>query len=348
MYDAIVIGAGPAGCMAAKRTADAGYDVLLVERMEVPREKSCSGILIKKSVDLVKSEFGKIPDSVLSRPEINKGIIITDEENRTLKFESDGLNVWRSLFDQWLALKAENAGADFRPSTLVISCEEKQDHVLVKLQGDEIYYEKAGVVIACDGANSIIKRNLLKTPNNYIFTYQTFCRGAIELNNEFFHAFLQPQFSQYDAWFNVKDDFLIFGVGVREPAVMKKYHSRFISFLNLQFNAEIESCVKEEVGIMPCVMPGCPVDLGKGRILLAGEAANFLNPIGEGISIALASGYAAAEAIKSTYIKHNDFNVNSLVNTYKRYIAPEKQYMVRQWALLARMSSKFSYMNQKL
>ena len=97
MYDVIVIGAGPAGCMTAKRVADAGYDVLLVERMKIPREKSCSGILIKKSIDVIESEFGKIPSSVLCKPNISRGIIITNEENRIFKFENDGLNVWRSI-----------------------------------------------------------------------------------------------------------------------------------------------------------------------------------------------------------------------------------------------------------
>lgn len=62
MYDVLVIGAGPAGCMAAKKSADAGYDVLLVDKMDLPREKSCSGILIQKSVQMVEAEFGKIPE----------------------------------------------------------------------------------------------------------------------------------------------------------------------------------------------------------------------------------------------------------------------------------------------
>ena len=109
MYDIIVIGAGPAGCMAAKRIAETGYKVLLAERTEFPREKSCSGILIKKSIQMVEEEFGKIPESVFSHPQINHGIILTNEDDQAFKFESKGYNIWRSTFDHWMACEAESA-----------------------------------------------------------------------------------------------------------------------------------------------------------------------------------------------------------------------------------------------
>ena len=50
MYDVIVIGAGPTGCTAAKTLSEKGYKVLLVEKFELPRYKSCSGVLIKKTM----------------------------------------------------------------------------------------------------------------------------------------------------------------------------------------------------------------------------------------------------------------------------------------------------------
>lgn len=48
MYDVIVIGAGPTGCTAAKTLSEKGYKVLLVEKFELPRYKSCSGVLQKR------------------------------------------------------------------------------------------------------------------------------------------------------------------------------------------------------------------------------------------------------------------------------------------------------------
>ena len=69
MYDVIVVGAGPAGSTAAKVLADKGLHVLLVERHKLPRYKSCSGVLIQKTMDLVRRYYGQdVPLSATCTP----------------------------------------------------------------------------------------------------------------------------------------------------------------------------------------------------------------------------------------------------------------------------------------
>ncbi len=159
--------------------------------MDLPREKSCSGILIQKSVQMVEAEFGKIPEMTFSHPQINRGIILTNEDGKTFRFESEGYNIWRNLFDHYLALKAEEAGVELRTAR-AISCREKEDRVTVNFKDWE---EEAQVVIACDGARSTIKKNNMVTSNNTnpIITYQTFCRGNVDLEADFFHAFFKSR-----------------------------------------------------------------------------------------------------------------------------------------------------------
>lgn len=339
MYDVIVIGAGPAGCMAAYKLAQSNCKVLLVEKMQVPREKSCSGILIERTIEFIENMFGKVPDDVLCRPNITKGLILYDENNQPFKFESRGLNIWRSAFDYWLTLQATDKGVEFRPSTIAVSCEENNDRVVVGLRSDKIYEEAAKIVIVCDGAGSTIKRNLLKHSGANIITYQTFCKGSVDLDYKFFHAFLDPKFSEHDAWFNVKDDYLIFGVCVKNINKIESYYAEFLSFLASHYNAKIQSCDKKERWIIPNLQSDCSLYLGKGRVLFAGEAANFLNPMGEGISSALISGNAIAEAILETGIQGT---LQNLLDTYKNNIVYEQERMIRQWDLLAGISQKFS------
>jgi len=52
---------------------------------------------------------------------------------------------------------------------------------------------------------------------------------------------------------------------------------------------------------MPHIRPDCPVTYGRGRVLFAGEIAGFLNPMGEGISSGMESGYCAAHAIANHF-----------------------------------------------
>lgn len=345
MYDVIIIGAGPTGSSTAKELASKGYKVLLVEKLSLPRQKSCSGVLIKKSMDLVERYFGEpVPLHTQCAPNDNRGMIFTTDEGREYKFEQQGLNIWRAQFDYWLTQKAIEEGTKLRQDTSFISCEDKGGYVEVQLRGEDSYIEKCKLLIACDGAVSTVKRQVLGTPQNYIITYQNFCRGKIDLDYHYFYAYLQPHLSEYDAWFNVKDDYLIFGVAVKNPNKTEQYYNEFINYMHVNHNVHIESVERSERWIMPRILPGCKIDYGKGRILFAGETAGFLNPMGEGISCGMESGYELARAIETIDID-TSYDENRLLAKYKENTNEIHDYMIRQWRFVARMSKTFEQMN---
>ena len=344
MYDVIIIGAGPTGSSAAKELASNGYKVLIIEKFRLPRNKSCSGVLIKKSVDLVASYFGEpVPQSVMCSPVDSKGMVFTNDVGQEYRYEQDGLNIWRSTFDQWLALQAVKAGAELRDETSALGCEEQSDHVVVTMKGQTEYTEQAKIVIACDGALSSMRRKLRNEKLENTITYQTFNKGTIDLDPHFFYAYLQPEFSEHDAWFNVKDDYLIFGVSVRDSSKIPAFYSRFLSYMKEKHNAVITEQVKEDRWIMPYIHPGCPVDYGTGRVLFAGETAGFLNPMGEGISSGLECGHSAATAIE-TVNSFDDAAIPKIHEEYKRNTAAIKVYMERQWRFVGNMSERFKHM----
>lgn len=341
MYDVIIIGAGPAGTTAAKVLAEGGFKVLLVEKFKMPRYKSCSGQLIKKTLDLVQRYFGEtVPLSTMCTPTENRGMIFTDDKGKRFVFEQEGLNVWRSSFDNWLAERAALHGAEIRDSTSAISCEECGDSVTVMLNSKcKSYKEQSRYVINCEGVVGALKRKILGGTAQYITTYQTFNQGNIDLDYHYFHAFLQPELSEYDSWFNVKDEQLVLGVAVKNRNEIGRYYQKFISYMIENYNLRIEQQLKVDKWLMPQISPGCSIDYGVGRILFAGEIAGFLNPMGEGISAGMESGYCAARAI----IK-NFNNLDLIYDDYKNDTRLLHNYMKSQWNFVGRMTDTFSDM----
>ncbi len=302
MYDVIVAGAGPAGCTASKVLAEKGYRVLLVEKFKMPRYKSCSGVLIKKSMELVKTYFGEgVPESVMCAPTENRGMIFTNDSGREYRFEQEGLNVWRSHFDGWLAKKVKESGAEVRDGVAALSCTEREGFVEVSLHEENNYTESARYVLDCEGVVGTLRRKITGEVPGYITTYQTFNEGSMDLDPH--------------------------------------YYGRFIAYMEEKHHLRISRQTKEEKWLMPHIRPGCRVDYGVGRILFAGEVAGFLNPMGEGISAGMESGYCAACAI----MEHFD-NPQMAREIYRQSTENLKSYMQRQWSLVGGMAGTFREM----
>jgi digeranylgeranylglycerophospholipid reductase len=112
-FDAIIVGAGTAGCLAAKTVAEAGLQVCLVEskRKEEIGEKVCGDALGEhhlKNVELEKpqgGEFEKRIDGIkIYSPDLETVFTVADKD-----FVGHILN--RRLFGQWLLRKAVDSGA---------------------------------------------------------------------------------------------------------------------------------------------------------------------------------------------------------------------------------------------
>lgn len=352
MHDVIVLGAGPTGCTAAHELVSNGYKVLLVERNSLPRNKSCSGILIKRTMDLVQRFFGEqVPDHTCCAPYDNRGMVLFTDAGEELRFEQPGRNIWRSSFDHWLAQKAAERGAQLRTETAATGYEEKPGEIRVRLKtagtGSVEYTETARMVIVCTGVGSGLGLTGRQAAAP-VFTYQTFCRGSVELDPHYFYAFLQPRFSRYDAWFNVKDDYLIFGVASPDAKTLHDYHEEFLRHMETAYRAQATPHHAEQ-WLMPQIVPGCPLVLGRNRILVAGEAAGFLNPMGEGISDGMESGYHAARAIIEAGSEHHSREqaCESIQARYRQKIEGLHKYMRRQWNFIGHTTGTFNHMKDR-
>lgn len=162
-FDAIVVGAGLAGSVAAYELAKAGKEVLMVERGNFAGAKNMTGgRLYAHSLKKVFPDFEK--EAPLERKICHERIsLMTDNSNFTIDFSSDAMedesqasySVLRGPFDQWLASKAEDAGAEAIYGIPVESLirDESGKVCGIKAGEDEITAE---VVILCDGVNSLL------------------------------------------------------------------------------------------------------------------------------------------------------------------------------------------------
>jgi len=124
-FDAIIVGAGPAGSIAAYCMAKEGLDVLLIERGTAPGAKNMTGgRLYGHSLDKIIPNFWK--EAPVERRVTREMVtFLTGESAISLDVKSEKFNdspsytVLRADFDAWLADQAEEAGAMVASGVLV-------------------------------------------------------------------------------------------------------------------------------------------------------------------------------------------------------------------------------------
>ncbi len=121
LYDAIVIGGGPAGSTTALMLARAGWAVALIEKSQFPRPKVCGEFISATTFPLL-AEFGLLEDvRGLAGPEIRRVGVFSGETVSTSdmpavsgRFGKWGRALGREHFDLLMLEAAVRAGADLR------------------------------------------------------------------------------------------------------------------------------------------------------------------------------------------------------------------------------------------
>ena len=169
MIDVVIIGGGPAGLLAARRLAEAGCDVIVLEEhRHIGRPTHCTGIVSAEMTKLVK-----IPaDIILSRLQ-HARLVGPDREACDITWAADGeeiLTIDRASFDETLAAQAVAAGAVLRLGAFVDGLASTAKAVTVRVGRESIVAHAC--LLAC-GASYRFQRQLgLGLPGRLLHTAQ--------------------------------------------------------------------------------------------------------------------------------------------------------------------------------
>lgn len=315
--DVIIVGSGPAGASCAKALRAAGIDVLVLEKEALPRYKCCSGVLFGQTQELIKEYFGaEAPASIQCSPEIIEASEIlewspeqgsrrypweTDKDGR--QFSERYLNIWRNLFDKWLL---DLSAAEYLDQSVVKGFEATADGVLVRVahsgaDGQKKLQEyRCKYLVGADGGNSIVRR--LLNPGS-ASSGEAMAVGILQsyfkleslgsLKKGVWNVFFLPEVGEMLTCVHQKDDHLLLCVGGVRGRKLRESMEKLRGFLSDRFSVRLGDWWRDEA----CQMQLAPAVLGKDRVLLTGEAANFIYLNGEGISAAIDSGYRCGKAV---------------------------------------------------
>ncbi len=297
IYDAVVVGGGPAGATAAADLANAGHAVLLLDR--AGRIKPCGGAVPPRLLE----DF-EVPQSLLVARARSARMIAPS--NRTVDMPVGEIGyvgmVDRDVFDEWLRERAAQAGAERRTGTFEqIERNEGEGTVVCyrASRGSEIERVRTRLVIGADGARSAVARQNIPHAERMpcVFAYHEVIRSP-ETDTEAFDGsrcdvFYQGKLSpDFYAWVFPHGGTASIGLG----SANKGFPLR-----------ETVATMRGELGLDGCETirkEGAPIPLkplkrwDNGRdVIVAGDAAGVVAPAsGEGIYYAMTGGRHVAQA----------------------------------------------------
>ena len=329
--DVVIVGASLAAAAAAKRLVDAGLETIVLERKELPRHKICSGILSPRGHRFLLENFGPLPRETLHEPTSCRGVTFHFPSMVSMPMDFFGgstPHLHRKYSDHWAI---QRSGAEVHDQTSFAGLEDKGDHVLVhaRQQGEPVEY-RARHVIGADGPSSLVTKAIYPDYPKQIpwfFVGQKF-HDIIDcpLDTDYFHFWFHPGLGHY-TWSHARDGRQIVGVGFKRGDNFAKKHEVVVNYLadkhgvRLQPHTEDEGCA-ENFG--PSLINRYV--FGKGNVLVTGQAAGFLNMIGEGMSCALHSGAISGEAVVEARLRNRPVQ-----EMYRRMIASEVRRTTDQW-----------------
>ncbi len=336
VYDILIVGAGTAGCIAAKTAAEKGLDVCLIDCKPEDKvgDKVCGDAVGKHHFDRLG-----LPYPAGEEFECNMhGIDVFSPDLKTrFRVEGKGVSgfgINRHRFGQRLLKEALSKDITFHDCTVALTPLIEQGFVRgVKAQnsrGGSKQEIRGKVTIDASGVSGIVRQNLpgefgleRRIDSRDLMGCYREIRSNVESESDFSEIYLSQQVAPggYYWIFHKGDGKANVGIGVQMREDYVKPKARLYKYVLSRREFKNSKIIHGGGGIVPTRRPlDCLVANG---IMLAGDAACLVNPIhGGGIGSSMLSGRLAAETATEA-IASGDFSRDGLwkynINFMKEY-----------------------------
>ena len=291
MFDCIIVGAGPAGSSSAYHLAKQGRSVLVLDKANFPRKKSCGGGVSPAIAEWFDFDFSPVVQNHVSQ--VKYTFKMGDPAEVELKGVTPMWMVQRDRFDNFLIEQATAQGAEFKSGVEVQSAKLEGDSWQVSTSDGQF---EGRYLIAADGADSTMAKLLGFNEPQQVAAASLQVPGELSDRRKVTAFFDFGSLKNGFMWCFPKADGYSFSAAyVRNPKgktdELKKQLNKYVELFDLDPSAgeyrehSLNLWQKDR-------------SLHSDRALLAGEAAGMVDPlIGEGIRPALYTGVQAAAAV---------------------------------------------------
>lgn len=311
IYDAAIIGAGPAGLTAAIELARVGWKVLLIEKSAFPRFKVCGGFIGPEN-KIILEHYGLLNEVFAAGGQKVTHIHLSAPNGKAVRVplrfsgkDDFGLGISRKKFDELLLARAVEAGVTFYDYTVMTKeIYEQQQFTLTIKRRDESREETVNSrqLIYANGAHSVTS-----TPSAKLFGVSGFFNDCQGLGSDVAMHFIHEGHVGINRF---EEDRVNVCYVIKESLFQKcqgKYEKIWDNFL--QNNPVMREQVAGAQLISPwkavCVDLNTPLRFFDGRSFYAGDAAGLIHPVsGGGISLALQAGMLLGQLL-ATYAPKN-------------------------------------------